>query len=120
MDTILWARYLKGAQLSVSQSPCNSFFRPLRTKEEECTFIYGEVVDDSHVDAKEEVILDWAPPGVGSSLASKFLKSPPEGHLPIQGSEGAVRRKKQLEKQFPLHDVEPDICHQLSRGEIKE
>ena len=95
-------------------------FRPLRTKEEECTFIYGEVVDDSHVDAKEEVVLDWAPPGVGNSLASKYLRSLPEGHVSIQGSEGAVRRKKQLKKQFPLHDVEPDICHQLSRGEIKE
>jgi len=95
------------------------FERPLRTKEEECTFIYGEVVNDSHEDIKEEVVLDWAPPGVASSLASKYLKSLPEGHVSIQGSEGAVRRKKQLEKQFPLHDVEPDHCHQLSRGEIK-
>ena len=25
---------------------------------------------------------------------------------------------KQLEKQFPLHDVEPDKCHQLSPGEL--
>ena len=94
-------------------------FRPLRTKEEECTFIYGEVVEDSRSDAKKEVFLDWAPPGVTSSLASKYLRSLPEGHVSIQGSEGAVRRKKQLEKQFPLHDVEPDNCHQLSREEIE-
>jgi len=94
------------------------FERPLRTKEEECTFIYGEVVNDNHVDKKEEVILDWAPPGVANSLARKYLKALPDGHVSIQGSEGAVRRKKQLEKQFPLHDVEPDICHQLSSGEI--
>jgi prickle len=92
--------------------------RPLRTKEEECTFIYGEVASASCVDDKEEVVLDWAPPGVATSLARKYLKSLPEGHVSIQGSEGALRRKKQLEKQFPLHDVEPGICHQLSRGEI--
>ena len=36
----------------------------------------------------------------------------------MQGSEAAVRRMKQLEKQFPLHDVEPDKCHQLSQPEI--
>ena len=96
-----------------------NLFRPLRTKEEECTFIYGEVFDGSQSDAKQEVLLDWAPPGVPSSLANKYLRSLPEGHVSIQGSEGAVRRKKQLEKQFPLHDVEPDNCHQLSRGEIE-
>ena len=41
-----------------------------------------------------------------------------EEKIPVQGSEAAVRRIKQLEKQFPLHDVEPDMCHQLSQGEI--
>ena len=97
--------------------------RPLRTKAEERKFIYGDVVEDTpdHDDAAaatEEVVLDWAPPGVSSSLASKYLRSLPDGHVSIQGSEGAVRRKKQLEKQFPLHDVEPGQCHQLSQREI--
>jgi hypothetical protein len=96
-------------------------FRPLRTKADECKFIFGDVVDekrDAGAAATEEVVLDWAPPGVSSSLASKYLRSLPEGHVSIQGSQGAVRRKKQLEKQFPLHDVEPGKCHQLSQGEI--
>ena len=95
--------------------------RPLRTKAEECKFIYGEVVDDTTEDAvaaAKEVVLDWVPPGVASSLARKYLRSLPEGHVSIHGSEGAVRRKKQLEKQFPLHDVEPEQCHQLSQREI--
>ena len=64
------------------------------------------------------MLLDWAPPGVPNSLASKYLRSLPEGHVSIHGSLGAVRRMKQLEKQFPLHDVEPDNCHQLTRREI--
>ena len=93
------------------------FIRPLRTKEEERLFIYGDVFEDG--DTKEELLLDWAPPGVTNWIASKYLRSLPEGHLPIQGSQGAVRRMKQLEKQFPLHDVEPEKCHQLSKGEIR-
>ena len=96
-------------------------FRPLRTKAEECKFIYGDVFEenlDAGTAVSEEVVLDWAPPGVPTSLASAYLRSLPEGHVSLQGSEGAVRRKKQLEKQFPLHDVEPGQCHQLSQGEM--
>jgi len=97
------------------------FDRPMRTKAEECKFIYGEVIDDTvNVGAKasDEIVLDWAPPGVSNSLASKYLRSLPEEYLSIQGSQGAVRRKMQLEKQFPLHDVEPGKCHQLSEMEM--
>ena len=97
--------------------------RPLRTKAEERKFIFGDVFEENHdtagAGANAEVVLDWAPPGVSNSLASKYLRSLPEGHVSIQGSDGAVRRKKQLEKQFPLHDVEPDHCHQLSEGEME-
>ena len=84
-------------------------------------FTFGEMNDNITPGyPTEEIILDWVPPGITHSLANKYLQSLPQGFISIQGSEGATRRKKQLEKQFPLHDVEPDICHQLSRGEIKE
>jgi len=97
------------------------FDRPLRSQAEERTFIYGEVFEDSPAAAQagQQVMLDWAPGGVSSYIASKYLRSLPDGHVSIQGSEGAVRRKKQLEKQFPLHDVEPGQCHQLSQGEME-
>ena len=75
-----------------------------------------EELDNFSRDTK--VMLDWAPPGVSTKLVSKYLKSLGEDFLPIQGSDAAVRRIKQLEKQFPLHDVEPEKCHQLSPGEI--
>ena len=45
-------------------------FRPLRTREEEHSFIYGDVVDDI-IDLHEKntpVTLDWAPPGVSSRV----------------------------------------------------
>ena len=62
--------------------------------------------------------MDWVPPGVSAALATKYMRSVPAEHLPIAGSDGAIRRKKALEKQFPLHDVEPAECHELSQGEI--
>ena len=89
-------------------------FRPLRTKEEEYSFIYGSVLGETEA----EMRLDWAPPGVSRKVVSKYLDSLAEEKIPVQGSEAAVRRIKQLEKQFPLHDVEPEMCHQLSQGEI--
>ena len=98
--------------------------RPLRSKEEERTFIYGDVFDtpdggDAADRVDERVLLSWAPSGVSTSVASEYLRSLPEGHVSLEGSLGAVRRFKQLEKQFPLHDVEPGFCHQLSQGEME-
>jgi len=95
------------------------FDRPLRSREEERKFIFGEVVEEGAEEGgAREVTLAWAPPGVPSMLATKYLRALPQEHLSIQGSEGAQRRLAALERQFPLHDVEPGQCHQLSRGEI--
>ena len=136
MDSILLERYLTGMQLFLVEiifvEPHNVHcamvaheaqiihdFRPLRTREEEHSFIYGDVMEDLDQFSKDtKVTLDWSPPGVSTKLVSKYLKSLGEDFLPIQGSDAAVRRIKQLEKQFPLHDVEPEKCHQLSPGEI--
>ena len=71
-------------------------------------------------DSDPELRLDWAPAGVTRAVVSTYLDSLAEAEekIPVAGSEAAVRRIKQLEKQFPLHDVEPDMCHQLTQGEI--
>jgi len=99
------------------------FDRPLRTRAEEHKFIYGDMVEPGQDSCKpaahpqKEVILDWVPPGLSNTLASKYMRALPQDHLPIQGSEGAIRRKRQLERQFPLHDVEPESCHELTQVE---
>jgi len=97
------------------------FDRPLRTKAEELVFMYGDVFEDEFNQQKAgvELKLDWVPPGVTVDIAAKYLKSLPQEHISIQGSDGAQRRKKQLEKQFPIHDVEPTNCHALSTTEIQ-
>ena len=93
-------------------------FRPLRTKEEEYSFIYGSGSVLGESESPELVLeLDWAPPGLSRRVVSHYLQGLGEEKIPVPGSEAAVRRIKQLEKQFPLHDVEPERCHQLSQGE---
>ncbi|KAK6642103.1 hypothetical protein RUM44_013826 [Polyplax serrata] len=63
---------------------------------------------------------DWIPPNVPQDLVVDYLKSIPESKVPISNSEGARYRKQQLEKQLPLHDVDPNACHNLSEKETKE
>ena len=98
----------------------NHSCRPLRSRAEEMKFTFGEMNDNNTPGyPTEEIVLDWVPPGITHSLANKYLQSLPQGFISIQGSEGATRRRKQLEKQFPLHDVDHTHCHQLSAEEVK-
>nr|CAD7577754.1 unnamed protein product [Timema californicum] len=43
----------------------------------------------------------------------------PVDKLPISGSEGAVYRRQQLERQVPLHDLDASKCDNLSQEEIE-
>ena len=43
----------------------------------------------------------------------------PESQLPIAGSEGALERQHRLEKQFPIHDIEPEQCDVLPPEELE-
>lgn len=42
----------------------------------------------------------------------------PLSQRPVSGSEGAQRRREQLERQVPPHDVDPSRCHSLSEAEV--
>lgn len=42
----------------------------------------------------------------------------PESQRPISGTEGAQRRREQLERQVPAHDLDPTKCHSLTAEEI--
>ena len=98
------------------------YFRPLRTLEEEHSFIYGagvgdgECCDNNNVrgTGKEEA---WVGGGGTRAKVDTYLQRLP-APAPGPVTEDAVRRIKQLEKQFPLHDVEPEKCHELSPGEV--
>ena len=51
--------------------------------------------------------------------ARRYMEALPESAVPIAGSSGAQSRKQQLERQFPLHDIEPTECHELSPPEVQ-
>lgn len=57
---------------------------------------------------------DWVPPNVNKDLASEYMQLLPSDKLPISGSEGAIYRRQQLEKQVPLHDFNANVCHNLT------
>lgn len=44
---------------------------------------------------------------------------PPE-RRPIAGTQGADYRKKQMAKQLPEHDQDPERCHELTPAEVKQ
>lgn len=60
---------------------------------------------------------DWVPPNVHKDLASEYMQLLPSDKLPISGSDGALYRRQQLEKQVPLHDFNANVCHNLTAEE---
>ena len=40
-------------------------------------------------------------------------------HIKDQTSLQSVRRRRQLAKQFPLHDIDQEYCHNLSPQELE-
>lgn len=63
--------------------------------------------------------LDWTPKGQKETV-EKFLHSLPVDAIPIKGSQAASDRKLQLQKQIPIHDIDPSLCHELTENELEE
>ncbi|XP_043084512.1 testin [Puntigrus tetrazona] len=68
----------------------------------------------------KSVTYEWAPPGINQSLALRYMELLPPEQRPIAGTAGADYRKKQMAKQLPDHDQDPERCHELSPGEVKQ
>lgn len=61
---------------------------------------------------------DWVPPDVSPVIAAEYMQSLPASKLPVSGSDGALYRRQQLERQLPLHDLDASQCHQLTDTEV--
>uniref|UniRef100_A0A8C2HLC1 Testin n=1 Tax=Cyprinus carpio TaxID=7962 RepID=A0A8C2HLC1_CYPCA len=70
-------------------------------------------------DVVKSVTYEWAPPGINQSLALLYMELLPPERRPIAGTAGADYRKKQMAKQLPDHDQDPERCHELSPSEVK-
>ncbi|XP_017773439.1 PREDICTED: uncharacterized protein LOC108560419 [Nicrophorus vespilloides] len=68
---------------------------------------------------KDEVVLDWAPKGSKEAVES-YLRDIPTEMLPIKGSKAAKDRKLLLQKQMPMHDLDPTLCDALTEDETKK
>ncbi|KAF5893477.1 testin isoform X2, partial [Clarias magur] len=81
-------------------------------------------VSPAPVAAKKNVVkavtYDWAPRGVAQNLALRYMELLPPERRPIAGTQGADYRKKQMAKQLPEHDQDPERCHELSPAEVKQ
>ncbi|XP_065147866.1 testin [Paramisgurnus dabryanus] len=83
----------------------------------------GPAVMPTAVPAKTNVVksitYEWAPSGINQGLALRYMELLPPERRPIAGTTGADYRKKQMAKQLPEHDQDPERCHELSPGEVK-
>ncbi|XP_067292057.1 testin [Pseudorasbora parva] len=70
-------------------------------------------------DVVKSVTYEWAPPGINQSLALRYMELLPPEQRPIVGTAGADYRKKQMAKQLPDHDQDPERCHELTPSEVK-
>lgn len=52
--------------------------------------------------------------------ALHYMELLPPERRPIAGTQGADYRKKQMAKQLPEHDQDPERCHELSPAEVKQ
>ncbi|XP_059490421.1 testin [Neocloeon triangulifer] len=70
-------------------------------------------------DDKENLLsFEWLPPGITPDVAERYMQEIPEALRPISGTEGAQRRREKLERQVPMHDLDPSKCHSLTDEEV--
>ncbi|KAG0728711.1 Testin [Chionoecetes opilio] len=98
------------------------FERPPRTQKEELEFSYGnhlEMVNEETGKA-EKLKFDWVPPNTGRNLAARYMALLPPEKRPVAGTEAAKKRRKQLEQQVPLYDMDASQrCENMPAEELQ-
>lgn len=98
------------------------FNRPPRTKKDEMEFVHGtdlEMINENTGKA-EKIKFDWLPPGVEKSMASRYMERLPVEKRPIAGTDAAKNRKKLLENQFPIYDMDEESrSHNLPQEDLQ-
>ncbi|MPC16263.1 Testin [Portunus trituberculatus] len=98
------------------------FERPARTKKEELEFSYGNNLDmvNEETGKPEKVKFDWVPPNTERNLAARYMALLPPEKRPVAGSEAAKERRKQLEQQIPLYDMDASQrCENMPTEELQ-
>ncbi|XP_050737887.1 uncharacterized protein LOC127009154 isoform X3 [Eriocheir sinensis] len=98
------------------------FDRPARTKKEELEFSYGNALEmvNQETGKAEKVTFDWVPPNTERNLAARYMALLPKEKRPVAGSEAAKERRKQLEQQLPLYDMDASQrCENMPAEELQ-
>lgn len=70
--------------------------------------------------ASQMVLVEWIPPNIGADLARDYMEKMGANNVPVTGSRAATKRKQQLEFQVPPHDVDANLCDNLSESESQQ
>ncbi|KAL1247497.1 hypothetical protein QQF64_022873 [Cirrhinus molitorella] len=113
-----------GAGRTAASGPGHSVVSSAATPTKGSVAATAVVPTPTAVPAKTDVVksitYEWAPPGINQNLALLYMELLPPERRPIAGTAGADYRKKQMAKQLPDHDQDPERCHELSPGEVKQ
>ncbi|XP_041035572.1 prickle planar cell polarity protein 3-like isoform X2 [Carcharodon carcharias] len=82
------------------------------------TFHRFSISDDDSGCALEEYA--WVPPGLKPDQVYQYFSCLPEDKIPYINSPGERYRIKQLLRQLPPHDSEPQYCNSLDEEEMKD
>lgn len=66
------------------------------------------------------VTFEWVPQGASVEMATRYMEMLPKESQPIEGTEGADSRKKQMHVQLPSHDQAPELCQNLTDKEVRD
>uniref|UniRef100_H2YE75 Testin n=1 Tax=Ciona savignyi TaxID=51511 RepID=H2YE75_CIOSA len=117
----------KGAAENNLPSPSNDFPPPPSSNEDSFpappTMDYPEpppAIPPLPEEFETKVTYEWTPQASDPKLVDSYVSALPKDKQPIVGSAGAKYRKKQLMRQLPSHDQEPNECHDLTPQETTE
>ncbi|XP_071809956.1 testin-like isoform X1 [Asterias amurensis] len=70
--------------------------------------------------AAQKITFEWIPQGATENLAKRYMEMIPMENQPIEGTSGAQHRNRQIQKQLPDHDQQPELCQQLNTEEAEK
>ncbi|KAH8394883.1 hypothetical protein KR222_008461 [Zaprionus bogoriensis] len=70
--------------------------------------------------ASQPVQVEWVPPNAAPDVVSDYMETLGAAQIPVAGSDAANKRKQQLEFQVPPHDLDAELCDNLTETEAQQ
>ncbi|XP_041460122.1 testin-like isoform X3 [Lytechinus variegatus] len=89
-------------------------------KEKKVNKVAPKKVESNVPNGDSQITFEWVPQGATVETATRYMEMLPMESQPIEGTEGADSRKKQIHVQLPAHDQAPELCQNLTDKEAKD